>query len=104
MTSVLWHDDDVTSVKIVRVLRAGHNTGHDSCFISIVLQWEAFSLPELEGFLTVLNREEREYIDQVRNKFRLLKIQMLKKLREFEQKQDDSTRNTSTVKRKPVFV
>lgn len=39
----------------------------------IAVQWESFSLPELERFLTVLNREEAEYIEQVKVKYELLR-------------------------------
>jgi len=65
-----------------------------------LLQWEAFSLPELESFLTVLNREEFEYMEQVKTKYRLLKVQMMKKLKDFEPKSDA----VCSAKRKPVFV
>lgn len=63
-------------------------------------QWEAFSLPELESFLNVLNREEFEYIEQVKTKFRLLKVQMVKKVKELESKSSAACGG----KRKPVFV
>jgi Ras association domain-containing protein 1 len=51
--------------------------------------WDEFSLPELDNFLCVLNREEEEYIDQVKTKYRILRIQILKRLGD---------------KRSPVFV
>ena len=41
-----------------------------------MFQWEAFSLPELENFLKILNREEQEYAEQVKLKYRLLRLQM----------------------------
>ncbi|KAG1685689.1 Ras association domain-containing protein 1 [Nymphon striatum] len=34
--------------------------------------WEAFSMPELNNFLRILDREEDEYMNQVKNKYKLL--------------------------------
>jgi len=69
-------------------------------FVDITFQWEAFSLPELESFLTILNREEEEYIDQVRSKYRVTQIHMKKRLQSLEAKAEHS----SGRKRTPVFV
>jgi len=77
--------------------------------------WEAFSLPELENFLSVLNREEEEYVNQVRTKYRLLKVRMRKQQQKLDaiQRSDSSpspsaagTKRPSTAgaKRTPVFV
>lgn len=43
-------------------------------------QWKSFNLLELESFLSVLNREEAEHIDQVKTKYRKLKTEILKHL------------------------
>ncbi len=51
------------------------------------LQWEAFSVPELENFLKILDREEEEYIDQVRHRYKMLKIQMDHQLADMEEEQ-----------------
>jgi len=59
-----------------------------------IYQWEAFSLPELENFLCVLNREEDEYIEQMKTKFRLKKLQLQKRLKEKE----------PSDQRTPIFV
>ena len=67
---------------------------HVVCF-----QWEAFSLPELENFLRILNREEEEYLEQVKAKYRLLRIQMGKRLADLGPK-----KNTEDDKRQPIFV
>jgi Ras association domain-containing protein 1 len=63
--------------------------------------WEAFSLPELESFLTVLNREEEEYIKEVKTKYRLLKIHMRKRLQKIE---SPLKKETTSDKRTPLFV
>jgi len=57
-------------------------------------------LPELESFLTILNREEEEYIDQVRSKYRVMKIHMNKRLQSYEAKAE----HAAAAKRTPVFV
>ena len=66
----------------------------------VKFQWEAFSLPELESFLTILNREEEEYVDQVRSKYRVIEIRMKKRLQSFEAKAE----HAGVAKRTPVFV
>ena len=35
----------------------------------VTLQWDSFSLPELEAFLRILDREEESYHYQIRLKF-----------------------------------
>ena len=37
------------------------------CFFN--LQWEAFTVPELQNFLRILDKEEEDYIRQVRRKY-----------------------------------
>jgi hypothetical protein len=64
------------------------------------LQWEAFSLPELENFLRILNKEEEEYMEQVKAKYRLLRIQMGKRLADLKPKANAQEED----KRQPVFV
>ena len=74
----------------------------------LLFQWDAFSVPELENFLRILGREEDEYVDQVKNKYRLLKIQMAKRLKELDkdrQKQESEEEKFPPAdKREPVFV
>jgi len=57
-------------------------------------------LPELESFLTILNREEEEYIDQVRSKYRVMQIHLKKRLQSLEAKAE----HAGGEKRTPVFV
>ena len=57
-------------------------------------------MPELESFLMILNREEEEYIDQVRSKYRVLQIHMKKRLQSLEAKAE----HAGGEKRTPVFV
>lgn len=33
------------------------------------MQWDAFSIPELQNFLTILEKEEQEKIQQVQKKY-----------------------------------
>ena len=62
------------------------------------MQWEAFSLPELVNFLKILDREEAEYVEQVKAKYHLLKLQMAQRLKHLNK--DCSVDD----KRQPVFV
>jgi Ras association domain-containing protein 5 len=50
----------------------------------VLLQWEAFSLPELENFLLILNKEEEEYLKQITQTYRLLKIHFHRRLKELK--------------------
>lgn len=47
----------------------------DERFLSLILQWEAFTVPELQNFLRILDKEEEEYIQAVRRKY--IKFQTL---------------------------
>ena len=84
-------------------------------FCAAVFQWEAFSLPELENFLKILNREEQEYAEQVKLKYRLLRLQMQQHSKELipspagesGEGEDASSSISQTVEqdnRTPVFV
>lgn len=64
----------------------------------IEILWKSFNLLELESFLNVLNREEAEHIDQVRMKYRKVKIEIQKHL---QQKQPHPSHGK---KRTPVYV
>jgi len=44
------------------------------------VQWEAFSLPELESFLQILRKEEDTYLREIKESYRELKIVMRKRL------------------------
>ena len=46
------------------------------------MQWEAFSIPELKNFLTILNREEDEYVDQIKAKYSLMQIHLTRRMTE----------------------
>ena len=62
--------------------------------------------------MKILGREEEEYVDQVKNKYRLLKIQMSKRLKELEKdrqketerQQESEEKFPPADKREPVFV
>ncbi|CAH1782914.1 unnamed protein product [Owenia fusiformis] len=49
------------------------------------IQWDAFSLPELNNFLRILELEEREYKEQLKAKFQLLRLQMQMRHKELTQ-------------------
>jgi len=49
------------------------------------LQWEAFSLPELESFLLILHKEEETYLQEIRETYHALRIQMQQRLKQLRQ-------------------
>jgi Ras association domain-containing protein 1 len=94
-----WTDDTINNLDNNQFVLQDYDTGE--------ILWEAFSLPELESFLAVLNREELEYMEQVRSKYRLQKAQMLKRLKDVEKRRRSSDVGCdmmSNSKRKPIFV
>ncbi|XP_069489281.1 ras association domain-containing protein 5 isoform X2 [Ambystoma mexicanum] len=68
--------------------------GPDTDVLSFVLkenetgevEWDAFSIPELQNFLLILEREEKDKIKQVQKKFSSFKHQLQEALREAEGK------------------
>lgn len=54
----------------------------DVCHCFSVLQWEAFSLPELNNFLRVLDREESEYMTELKHKYKFMKKIVQTRLKE----------------------
>lgn len=46
------------------------------------LQWEAFCVPELNNFLRVLDREQEEYLAQLRYKYKVMKRLILQRMKE----------------------
>lgn len=63
-------DDDIP---LLNVLFWGPNNPEKSMELreneTGIVQWEAFTVPELDNFLRILEKEEEEYIDQVRKKY-----------------------------------
>jgi len=49
------------------------------------LQWEAFSLPELESFLMILHKEEDTYLQEIKETYHVLRIQMQQRLKQLRQ-------------------
>lgn len=45
-------------------------------FISLLLQWHAFSMPELKNFLQILEREEKEHIKQIVQRYAQARTKM----------------------------
>ena len=60
------------------------------------MQWEAFSVPELRNFLEILNREEDEYVDQIKAKYSLMQIHITRRM---QQLRKDATADTDDVTR-----
>ncbi|XP_078500700.1 ras association domain-containing protein 5 isoform X4 [Lissotriton helveticus] len=68
--------------------------GPDTDLLSFVLkenetgevEWDAFSIPELQNFLMILEREEKDKIKQVQKKFSSFKHKLQEALRETEGK------------------
>ncbi|RXG73596.1 Ras association domain-containing protein 1 [Armadillidium vulgare] len=56
--AIAWSAEDITNKRLV----LQENDTAD-------IQWEAFSLPELDNFLRILEREEGEYKNQIRDKY-----------------------------------
>ncbi|KAK2158040.1 hypothetical protein LSH36_178g03003 [Paralvinella palmiformis] len=87
-----WTKDGVSGLDKRKFVLQENDTGE--------IMWEAFSLPELENFLKILNREEEEYVEQVRGKYRMLKIHMERRSKELCPSETTITDD----KRTPVFV
>lgn len=49
------------------------------------IMWEAFSLPELESFLLILHKEEETYLQEIRETYHVLRIQMQQRLKQLRQ-------------------
>ena len=49
--------------------------------------WEAFSLPELNTFLRILDHEEKEYEREVCEKYRLYQRRLIEEITKHEKKQ-----------------
>lgn len=48
----------------------------------LLLQWDAFSIPELQNFLMILDKEEKEKIQQVHRKYERFKQRLQQTLKE----------------------
>jgi Ras association domain-containing protein 1 len=69
-----WADRDIEDFHKTSFVLQENDTGE--------ILWEAFSLPELENFLLILNKEEEEYMKQIRVTYRLLKVQLHRRLKD----------------------
>jgi len=49
------------------------------------VQWEAFSLPELESFLLILYKEEEAYLQEIKETYHSLRILMQKRHNQLRQ-------------------
>lgn len=58
-------------------------------FFLFSLQWSNFSLPELNNFLKVLDREQDEHINQLQYKYRMMKKVILQRLKEIRKCRND---------------
>jgi len=48
----------------------------------LFLQWDAFSIPELQNFLMILDKEEKDKIQQVKRKYEKFKQRLQQSLKE----------------------
>lgn len=80
-------DDDVTLRRIadderplvLRLMWGGADRTHSFCLQENEtgdIMWEAFSIPELQNFIRILEMEEREYIKRVWTKYRVYRDQL----------------------------
>lgn len=56
------------------------------CLPPSLLQWDAFSIPELQNFLTILEKEEQDKIQQVQRKYSKFRQKLEEALRESQGK------------------
>lgn len=57
-----------------------------SLHLPLASQWDAFSIPELQNFLTILEKEEQDKIQQVRKKYGRFRQKLEEALRESQGK------------------
>lgn len=65
---------------VVRLLTCLHSVPH------LASQWDAFSIPELQNFLTILEKEEQDKIQQVQKKYDKFRQKLEAALRESQGK------------------
>lgn len=53
-----------------------------SLCLLLLLQWDAFSIPELQNFLMILDKEEKDKIQQVHRKYERFKQRLQQTLKE----------------------
>lgn len=53
-----------------------------SLLLPLASQWDAFSIPELQNFLTILEKEEQDKIQQVQKKYDKFRQKLEEALRE----------------------
>lgn len=54
--------------------------------LPLASQWDDFSIPELQNFLTILEKEERDKIQQVQKKYDKFRQKLAEALRESQGK------------------
>ncbi|XP_060587830.1 ras association domain-containing protein 1 homolog [Ruditapes philippinarum] len=58
------------------------------------IDWEAFCTPELNNFLRVLDREEEEYMAQLKYKYKVMKRLILTRMKELRQEHEKQKRRS----------
>lgn len=71
LTSLEWDPDKLSYIRLVL---QENETGD--------IMWDAFSLPELQNFLIVLDREEKEYCSQLEYKYKVMRKIIQSRLKE----------------------
>ena len=65
--------------------------------VYFVLQYEAFSIPELNNFLRVLEAEEAVKLTDIQNKYQVRRKQLADRLREVEAERQSTDRGTASL-------
>ena len=66
-------------------------------YVYYVLQYEAFSIPELNNFLRVLEAEEAVKLTDIQNKYQVRRKQLADRLREVEAERQSTDRGTASL-------
>jgi Ras association domain-containing protein 1 len=83
-----WTDEGMEGLAKNKFVLQENDTGE--------ILWDAFSLPELESFLMILNREEEEYLKEMKSTYRLLKIQLQKRFKELKRDRIEQQDNNNS--------
>lgn len=87
--TVMYSTDAIHGTCVFSVCGALGSCQHltiSPCFLLPAAQWDAFSIPELQNFLTILEKEEQDKIQQVQKKYNKFRQKLEEALRESQGK------------------
>ena len=88
--TVMYSTDVIHGTCVFRVCGALGSCQHltiSPCFLLLpASQWDAFSIPELQNFLTILEKEEQDKLQQVQTKYNKFRQKLEEALRESQGK------------------